>query len=130
MMNHFYGTVRDGRVDTPLGSVATDLDDGTPAQVMIRPEGVILESNGKQLGTRVEVRSSHLLGHDNIVRVHLPGSQHKELYVRIHRTFEVELKKSLTARIDPEYAFVFAAPDLTAQGSHQSAESAMIKTGT
>jgi hypothetical protein len=30
------------------------------------------------------------------------------LYVRVHNTFEVELKKNLSARIDPEYAFVYS----------------------
>ena len=125
MMNRFEGTVHNGQVETPLGSVATDLPDGMLAQVLIRPEGVILESNGKAQATKVDVTSSHLLGHDNIVRVRLPEGKHKELYVRIHRTFEVELKKSLTARIDPEYAFVFPVAE-----SHQAAKSAMITTGT
>ena len=125
MMNRFQGTVSDGRVETPLGPVTTNLDDGTSAQVLIRPEGVILESSGKNPGARVEVTSSHLLGHDNIVRVRLPDSQHKELYVRIHRTFEVELKKNLTARIDPEYAFVFPRTE-----SHRASESDMIRSGT
>ncbi len=111
MMNRFEGTVRNGQVETPLGAVATALDNGARVQVLIRPEGVILESDGADRGARVEVTSSHLLGHDNIVRVGIPGSSHKELYVRIHRTFEVELKKSLTARIDPEYAFVFPSTD-------------------
>ncbi|HER26310.1 MAG TPA: ATP-binding cassette domain-containing protein, partial [Rhodospirillales bacterium] len=105
MMNRFEGIVAQGRVETPLGPVATDLSDGTATQVLIRPEGVILESNGT--GTKVQVTSSHLLGHDNIVRVHISGQDGNELYVRIHRTFEVEMKKSLRARIDPEYAFVF-----------------------
>ncbi len=52
-------------------------------------------------------RPSHLLGHDNIVRVRLNKGEGDELYVRVHHTFEVELKKNLTVRIDPEYAFVF-----------------------
>jgi len=125
MMNRFEGAVSNGHVETPLGSVATDLEDGTLAQVLIRPEGVILESGGKGQNTRVDVTSSHLLGHDNIVRVRLPEGEHRELYVRIHRTFEVELKKDLTARIDPEYAFVFPVTE-----SPQAVKSAIIKAGT
>jgi len=124
MMNRYEGIVSGGRVETPLGSVASKLEDGTHAQVLIRPEGVILESNGTGAHTKVEVTSSHLLGHDNIVRVRIAGDS-KELYVRIHRTFEVELKKSLTARIDPEYAFVFPATE-----SPKAAKQDIIQTGT
>jgi iron(III) transport system ATP-binding protein len=107
MMNHFEGAVSKGRVETPLGSLTTDLDEGTAVQVLIRPEGIILESNGHGEGALVEVTSSHLLGHDNIVRVKLNARGGKELYVRVHHTFEAELKKSFTAKLDHEYAFVF-----------------------
>ncbi|MEE8393356.1 MAG: ABC transporter ATP-binding protein [Rhodospirillales bacterium] len=107
MMNHFEGVVLGGRVETPLGSIATDLREGLAAQVLIRPEGVILESNGNGPGTLVEVTSSQLLGHDNIVRVRLNNGEGEELYVRVHHTFEVELKKNISARVDHEYAFVF-----------------------
>ena len=113
MMNRFDGVVSDGRVDTPLGSVATDLQDGMPAQVLIRPEGVILDSGGNGKGTLVEVTSSHLLGHDNIVRVRLGNGEGQEMYVRVHHTFEVELKKNISAKLDSEYAFVFPISDQT-----------------
>ena len=70
-----------------------------------------LESNSDS-GTPVEVISTHLLGHDNIVRVRLGrdfGNEDsgKELYVRVHHTFEPELSKRITAGVDPEYAFIF-----------------------
>ncbi len=112
MMNRFEGTVAGGRVETPLGSVATDLEDGLAVQVLIRPEGIILETDGtgqdKIGGALVEVTSSHLLGHDNIIRVRLKSGGHDELYVRVHHTFEVELKKDISATVDEEYAFVFS----------------------
>ena len=107
MMNRFECRVSKGRVETPLGSVATDLQEGLAVQVLIRPEGVILESNGDATGAQVEVTSSHLLGHDNIIRVRFNNGEGEELYVRVHHTFEAELKKSFTARIDHEYAFVY-----------------------
>lgn len=111
MMNRFEGVVSGGRVETPLGSVATDLQEGLAAQVLIRPEGVILETNdnggGNGGGVLVEVTSSHLLGHDNIIRARLGNGEGEELYVRVHHTFEVELKKKISARLDAEYAFVF-----------------------
>ena len=107
MMNRFEGVVKGGQVDTPLGPVATDLEEGLAAQVLIRPEGVILESGDEISGAQVEVTSSHLLGHDNIVRVRIGEGSGDDLYVRVHHTFEAELKRSFRARIDPEYAFVF-----------------------
>ena len=108
MMNIFTGVVADGIVKTLLGPIATDLEDGMAVQALIRPEGVILETDGNASGPQVEVISSHLLGHDNIVRARLGNSEREDVYVRVHHTFEVELKKNLSARIDPEYAFVYA----------------------
>ena len=107
MMNRFEGVVADGFVKTPLGPIATDLEDGLAVQALIRPEGVILDTDGDASGPKVEVTSSHLLGHDNIVRGRLGNYEGEEVYVRVHHTFEVELKKTLSARIDPEYAFVY-----------------------
>jgi len=112
MMNRFSGTVSAGVVATPLGPVATELADGTRAQVLIRPEGIVLENGAGGRGAPAAVTSSHLLGHDNIVRVRLEGgdtpNQGRELYVRVHHTFEAELMTDLSAHVDPEYAFVFA----------------------
>lgn len=111
-INRFDGVVAGGHVETPLGPVATDLPVGSAVQVLIRPEGIVLNGNGDAGGNAVpvEVGSSHLLGHDNIVRVRLGGGG-RELYVRIHRTFEVELKKNVSARLDHNYAFVFPRQD-------------------
>lgn len=109
LMNRFEGVVKDGAVDIPLGRVQADgLDEGQEVEILVRPEGVILESDSGS-GTPVEVLSTHLLGHDNIVRVRLIGNggEGQELYVRIHHTFEPELSKRITAGVDPEYAFIF-----------------------
>ena len=111
MMNMFTGIVSEGRVETPIGFVHTDINNGVRAQVLVRPEGVIIETNGKGKGASVEITSSHLLGHDNIVRARLNNGIGDELYIRVHHTFEVELKKNLSARLDPEYAFVFPLED-------------------
>ncbi|MBT3307295.1 MAG: ABC transporter ATP-binding protein [Alphaproteobacteria bacterium] len=114
MMNVFNGVVKGGQVEIPLGRIAADdLEDGSKVEVLVRPEGVILEIDGKT-GSPVEVISTHLLGHDNIVRVRLDGTDGiggqepgQELTVRIHHTFEPELSQRITAGLDPEYAFVF-----------------------
>ncbi len=114
LMNQVEGVVVGGKVETPLGEVsAGDLEEGRLVQVLIRPEGVVLESNGGLEGTPVEVLSTHLLGHDNIVRVRIAAGDWEGtgLYVRVHHAFEPELKHKISAGIDPEYAFVFPLSD-------------------
>jgi len=112
LMNRFEGVVEDGCVEIPIGRIrAEGLSEGRSVEVLVRPEGVTLESES-DTGTPVNVISTHLLGHDNIVRVRLDGDAEtedagKELYVRIHHTFEPELSKRITAGVDPEYAFIF-----------------------
>ncbi len=120
LMNRFEGVVKGGCVEIPIGKIrAKGMGEGRKVEVLVRPEGVILESDsgeGSGGGTPVEVISTHLLGHDNIVRVRLTekaGDENgKELYVRIHHTFEPELSKRITAAVDPEYAFIFPMDDL------------------
>ena len=108
LMNRFDGVVSHAQVQTPLGSVAApDMADGTKVQVLIRPEGIVLESHEDASGTAVELLSTHLLGHDNIVRVRLASGSSSELYVRVHHAFEPELALGIKAIIDPDYAFVF-----------------------
>jgi iron(III) transport system ATP-binding protein len=115
LMNRFESVVKDGHVDIPLGRIrAEGQDEGQSVEVLVRPEGVLLESDGDEKsegGAPLDVVSTHLLGHDNIVRVALtadnvaPGE--RDVYVRIHHTFEPELSKRITGGIDPEYAFIF-----------------------
>ena len=119
LMNQVEGVVIGGKVETPLGTVAAgDLEEGRVVQVLIRPEGVVLESNGGPGGTPVEVQSTHLLGHDNIVRVRIAAGDWEGtgLYVRVHHAFEPELQHRITAAIDPEYAFVFPLGDGAGSG--------------
>lgn len=121
LMNSYEAVVKGGGVEIPLGRLpAPGRDDGCKVEVLIRPEGIILESD-RDIGPPVEVVSTHLLGHDNIVRVRLKdgGSTEdvaKELYVRIHHTFEPELSERITASIDPEYAFIFSIGDDSSKG--------------
>ena len=108
-VNRFEGVVVGRRVQTPLGWVdAPDLAEGRPVEVLVRPEGIIVESEGDG-GAVVEVLSTHLLGHDNIVRVRLStdSGAGPDIYARVHHLFEPELSHRIEARIDPAYVFVF-----------------------
>ncbi|NQU55865.1 MAG: ABC transporter ATP-binding protein [Rhodospirillales bacterium] len=108
LMNRFDGIVSNSQVQTPLGCVAApDMTEGLKVQVLIRPEGIVLESSEDAGGTPIELISTHLLGHDNVVRVRLVSGPHSELYVRVHHAFEPELALGIKATIDPDYAFVF-----------------------
>ncbi len=125
LMNRFEGVVEGGSVEIPLGKIrAKGMGEGRKVEVLVRPEGVLLDSgSGEDFGggAPVEIISTHLLGHDNIVRVRLSDDsgdsggvreEEKELYVRVHHTFEPELSKQITAGVDPEYAFIFPLDDL------------------
>ena len=112
LMNRFEGVVDRGHVQIPLGRIrARGFAEGTRVEVLVRPEGVTLDSDGNE-GIRVEVQSTHLLGHDNIVRVKLSeergvSKSETELYVRVHHAFEPELSNRIMAGIDPEYSFIY-----------------------
>ena len=113
LMNRLECVIDGSSVETPLGRLhARGFAEGQRVEVLIRPEGVTLESDGVS-GVPVEVQSTHLLGHDNIVHARLlneAGSKvsQDELYVRVHHAFEPELSKRITAGVDPDYVFIYA----------------------
>ena len=117
LMNRFEGVIADGFVDIPLGKIRVKgLGEGRPVEVLVRPEGVTLDIEGK-VGPVINVISTHLLGHDNIVRVRLSDEsgakeEEKELYVRAHHNFEPELSNRITAGVDPDYAFIFPTDEM------------------
>jgi len=108
IMNAIDGTVRDGHVDTPFGPVAAGtIDDGIKVRVLVRPEGIHL-TDRQTAGAAVEVLSTHLLGHDSLMRVRLTDvNSDMEFHVRVHNEFDPALIYPINAHIDPEYAFVF-----------------------
>ncbi|MBT3553827.1 MAG: ABC transporter ATP-binding protein [Rhodospirillaceae bacterium] len=122
-MNTIKGTVQNAMVQTPFGPVpANGFADGEPAQVLIRPEGIVLSSGGQDGGESsggipVEVNSTHLLGHFSVASLKIAADRNgaQEFYVRVHKEFLPELAGRITARIDPEQSFVFA-DDATVPG--------------
>ena len=113
LMNRFETVIDGGCVNIPLGRIhAPGFEEGQKVEVLVRPEGITLDSNGGD-GVPVEVQSTHLLGHDNIVRLRLTidienSIINNELYVRVHHAFEPELSRLITAGVDPKYTFIFA----------------------
>ena len=111
-MNTIKGVVRSGIVKTPFGAVtANGFADGQSAQVLIRPEGILLSADADAKGIVVEVISTHLLGHFTVASIRiagLTGDGSQEFFVRVHKEFLPELEGRITARLDPEQSFVFA----------------------
>jgi iron(III) transport system ATP-binding protein len=132
IMNRFDGTVENGHVVTPFGAVKAltvegkPIDDGTAVCILIRPEGIHL-TDAKTPGLQVEVLSTHLLGHDSLMRARpLDGKGNgsgdakgsvvppaPEFHVRVHNEFDPALIYPINAHIEPEYTFVFPLEDGT-----------------
>jgi iron(III) transport system ATP-binding protein len=117
-MNTIKGIVQNSMVQTPFGAVpAIGFADGEPAQVLIRPEGILLAAGADNGGVPVEVNSTHLLGHFSVASLKIAKDRNgvQEFFVRVHKEFLPELEGRITARVDPEQCFVFA-DDGTAPG--------------
>ncbi len=115
IMNSVDGIVVDGQVVTPFGPVsAGTLEDGEEVTVLVRPEGIHL-TDSETPGVQVEVQSTHLLGHDSLMRIRMTESvgpdgarlSAPEFHVRVHNEFDPALIYPINAHIDPEYAFVY-----------------------
>jgi len=110
-INRFEGIVKDGYVQTPLGVVSSPgFDNSEKVEVLIRPEGIHLSDDNS--GIAVKILSSHLLGHDSLIRVELENSSiMSEFDVRVHNDFDPALVFPIRAKIIPEYTFVFRLTD-------------------
>ena len=119
-INSISGIVRSGGVKTPFGQVScAGFNDGEQVEILIRPEGIQLSN--KTDGVAATVLSTHLLGHDSLMRVRLDTEPiDTEYHVRVHNEFDPALIYPITAKIDPEYTFVFRRSDgLVASASEE-----------
>ena len=114
LMNTVEGEVQNAMVQTPLGAVdAQNFDEENAVQVLIRPEGIRLDTGNDKEGVQVEVISTHLLGHSSVVHIKPADSlgNGSEFYVRVQKDMIPALGSRITARLDPEYCFVFPVSD-------------------
>jgi len=108
-LNRFDGVVLDGAVRTPFGQVPADgLSDGCPVEVLIRPEGLLLDPKGEG-DAPVEVLSTHLLGRNSKVHLRVTEGEAsgQEFDVCVSADFDLASVRQLSARIDPRHAFVY-----------------------
>ena len=112
-VNRLIGVVDGGRIETPLGTFdAHGLDDGTSAQILIRPEGLALSlaSGHPAQEHPLQVVSARLLGRSSHVRLRCTTTGGEILLqARVPGTFLPESGSALAVRIDEDRAFVFAA---------------------
>jgi iron(III) transport system ATP-binding protein len=101
--------------ETTIGRFeAANLPDGSPVQVLIRPEGLSLTvaGQGSSGANAVTVLSARLVGRATFVRVGCEGGKAKggfELRARIPGVFLPELGSTVLVQINPSQAFVFPA---------------------
>jgi len=108
-LNEIAGTVRGGRVDTPLGAFpAADLPEESQAVVAIRPTGVRLRPAGVCIPGRLEQR--RFLGVVDMFEVAVNGID-RFLKGRTRETISFAAKDEVGIEIDPAEVLVFAAPD-------------------
>jgi len=113
-LNRFVGTVRNGRVDTPLGAVAADgLAEGTAVEVLIRPEALRLQpvaaANGAG-GAVARVMAARMLGRSSLIHLSVPQGAGGELHLhaRIPGRFLPHDEQLLEIHLDRSQTFVFA----------------------
>ena len=107
-LNEIPGTVRQGRVETPVGIFAAPgLPDGTRAVVAIRPTGVKLRPAGLCIPGRLERR--RFLGVVDMFEVGVNGID-RWLKGRTRESIAAAPKDEVGIEIDPAEVLVFAAP--------------------
>ncbi len=112
-INRLDGTVKDGRVATPFGSVAArNLDEGTPVEVLIRPEGLKLRPSAGETEHRTglaRVMAARMLGRSSLVHLEVAGGQDGDLHLhaRIPGRFLPEEDQLLSVELDRSQTFVF-----------------------
>ena len=113
--NRVTGTVRGGRVDTPVGSASAGaLPDGTAVEVLIRPEALRLAplaaSAGADVPNLARVMTARLLGRSSLIHLSLAdgrgGAVH--LHSRMPGQFLPPEEAHVSVTPDWDQVFVFA----------------------
>ncbi|MDH3702536.1 MAG: ABC transporter ATP-binding protein [Alphaproteobacteria bacterium] len=113
-VNRLAGVVRSGHVATPFGDLAAaGLTDGEDAEVLIRPEALLLSpaaagANGKQMG-QARVLASRMLGRTSLVHLCTCQQSGEELHLhaRVPGRFLPPEDEVLRVTLDSTQAFVF-----------------------
>ena len=120
-VNQIRSRVQRARVETPAGTVATpDLPDGTPVDVLIRPEGLHLGVGGPEGAAEGIVEAARLLGRTSLVHLHVDARTDERpvhLHARVPGVFLPAEGTAVSVTLDPRQAFVFP---VGIEAAHQS----------
>ncbi len=112
-VNRLVARVAGGRVETPLGIFpAAGLDEGTAAQVMVRPEALALEPGLNGLGLTARVVNARLLGNATHLRLAAESGSAGtlQLQARVTGALLPERGSAVTVSVvEADKAFVFPA---------------------
>jgi iron(III) transport system ATP-binding protein len=110
--NRFKGWVVAGEVSTPLGPVdARDLADGTPVDVLVRPEGLHPSKQLNGDSPRFGVQRIRDLGTNRVLELKVPNGP--VLTVRMTGQAEFEAGDTVTVDVDPEQVHIYPAAGRT-----------------
>ncbi len=108
-LNRYKGWVVGGLVSTPLGPLeAADLADGTPVDVLIRPEGLRLLRDGGAAPCRFPVRRIRDLGTNRVLELELPDGP--PLIVRMTSIADFCAGDVVAVVVDPRQVYIYRAP--------------------
>ncbi|MGH6943911.1 MAG: ABC transporter ATP-binding protein, partial [Geminicoccaceae bacterium] len=106
-LNRFKGWVVAGRVSTPLGPVeVAGLDDGTPVDVLVRPEALHLLRDDGAAPIRFRVRRIRDLGTNRVLELQVPDGP--LLTVRMTSSAEFGEGDTVAVALDPHQVYVYA----------------------
>jgi iron(III) transport system ATP-binding protein len=111
-VNRLIGTVRDGAVATPVGRVPATLQEGATAEVLIRPEALLLSPDPSDTAPIVaRVEAARLLGRTSLVHLSVPRDEDVPLHIhaRVPGQFLPEQDSLVSIALDARQAFVFPA---------------------
>ncbi len=106
-VNHIPAVVKNQKIETVFGVYkASNFDDGTEIQIVVRHEGLNLSP--KSEGAVAFVVETHLLGKNSLVHLSVPtGSSELHLHARIPGLSWFEPGEQVFVNIDPEQVFIF-----------------------
>ncbi len=118
-VNRLPGRVAGGQVVTPLGFLPADtLADGTPIEVLVRPEAIRLLPPGETAGhghAAARVIAARLLGRTSLVHLSVETAEGTPLHLhaRVPGRFLPANEDAFSLDLDPALVFVFPLSEVT-----------------
>jgi iron(III) transport system ATP-binding protein len=107
-VNRYRGRVAAGMVDTPVGPApANGLADGTPVDLIVRPEALRVSDRADRAALRARVLTRRDLGPVHLLRLRLPDGSSVKL--RQAGQIAAAIGEEVALELDPRHLFVFPA---------------------